>query len=60
MVNLPASFLVVKLMPQECAVQGVGFGIHGGGGSLWQVSGSAFHIIAGQKKHLILTTGNGN
>ena len=25
-------FLVVELIPQECAVQGVGFGINGGGG----------------------------
>ena len=60
MVNLPASFLVVKLMPQECAVQGMGFEFMEGGGRRWQVRNSIFQLRAVQKITSILTIGKSN
>jgi len=36
-------FVVMELMPQECMMQGVGFGIHGGRG--WQKMADQGHLV---------------
>ena len=49
LVNQHASFLVVELMPQECAVQGAGLEFMDRSGRRWQVRSSTFQLVAVHK-----------